>query len=191
MKTITEFTALTLKNAAKAQADLTAAGKTAEEMPQALSEAIKVEGDKLSLLMSALESVGTKLDDLKRVIVSTLNEGEKAPSHAKLKGEHYFTAEYYPPIAKKGAAPQGQHERGGKGRDGKRGDRKGKGRGGRGGRDDRKPRGDRPEGAPKEASERGPRGPRAPRPVTPSNGKKIEIKPKNMTEKSPTEAPKV
>lgn len=157
MKTLTEFAAITIKNAAKTRQELTAAGKTAEELPQAMGEALKLEGDKLNFLMNAIDVVGDKHNDLKRVIVMTLNEGEKAPGKAEQKGEHYYVTEYFPPIAKKGAHPAGKEARGGRDdRRGKRGDKKGKRgeRGGRGG--DGKKAGER-------GGERGPRGPRGPR----------------------------
>ena len=147
MKTITEFTVTTLKNALKTKQELTTAGKTAEELPAAMGEALKLEGDKLTILMSALEAIEKKTNDLKRVVVLTLAEGEKAPKGAEQKGDHYFCIEFFPPMP-------GQ-ERKGRGRDGGRGGRDDKGRGDKrggkrgGGRDGkgRGPgRGDRPGG---------------------------------------------
>lgn len=143
MRTITEFAAITIKNAAKVRQELVGAGKTAEELPAALGEALKLEGDRLNHMIGALETAGEKLDDLKRVLVVALNEGEKAPSGAQQKGEQWFVAEYYAPLHRKGA--EQAQDRGGK-RGDKRGDRRGK-KGGRGGDRDR---GGRP-----------PRGPRA------------------------------
>ncbi|MGZ3686744.1 MAG: hypothetical protein ACXWP5_02335 [Bdellovibrionota bacterium] len=129
MKTITEFAAITLKNAAKSRDELTTAGKTTEELPAALGEALKVEGDKLTHLMNGLELVGTKHGDLKRVVVFTLAEGEKPPAQAQQKGENWYLVEYYPSLEKPRNAGG---PRDGKGRDGKRGGGKG-GKGGRGG----------------------------------------------------------
>ncbi len=136
MRTITEFFNATLKNALQARDALTAAGKTLEEIPAALGESLKLEGDKLKNLMGALDAVGSKWADLKRVIVVGLTEGENAPSQVKQVGEGHFIVEYYAPLVKKGERPgkpdgkgKGRGGRGGKGRgDGKRG-------GGRGGRD--------------------------------------------------------
>ncbi|OFZ22813.1 MAG: hypothetical protein A2X94_11965 [Bdellovibrionales bacterium GWB1_55_8] len=132
MKTLTEFPAATLKNALKTRDELIASGKTPEELPQALGEALKVEGDRLSHLLNALECVGKKVSDLKRVVVLSLSEGEKAPSGAKQFGEHQYIAEYYPSLNPPKPARSDEHrgDRGGKG---------GKGRGGRGrDRDDKK-----------------------------------------------------
>lgn len=129
MKTITEFAPINLKNAAKTQQELQASGKAPEEMPQALGEALKLEGDRLTFLTNALEATNGKFDDLKRVLVVSLNEGEKAPSGATQKGDHFYIVEYYPPIAKKGA--KGPEMRGpGKGGRDRKGGRRGKGRGG-------------------------------------------------------------
>ena len=161
MKTITEFPALNLKNAAKIRAELTASGKTAEELPAALGEALKLEGDKLTFMVAALDLIGTRHDDLKRVIVSVPREGEKPPTDAKQVGEHFYSVEFHPSLNK--PAPQaregGRDDRRG-GRDGKRG---GRGGGGRGGRDgDRKNAGG--PGGP--GGDRGPRAPQGPRPAS-------------------------
>jgi hypothetical protein len=121
MKTITEFTGSALKNALKARQDLVATGKTPEELPAALGEALKLEGDKLALIASVMDVVEKKMQDLKRVVVFTLQETEKAPSNAQKNGENYFSVEYFPPMP-------GTQKRPGQGKD--RDDR-----GGRGGRD--------------------------------------------------------
>jgi hypothetical protein len=187
MKTITEFAALNLKNAEKTRQELVSAGKTPEELPQALGEALKVEGDKLKHLLEALDALKGKVNDLKRAVVHSIAEGEKAPSHAVVKEGFAYVIEYYPPLAKKEdrhARGKGEGRHGGRGgRDGKKGGRGGKpGRGpGRGGEGQtqtqthtRGPRGPRPEGAPGEGGgdrrpggrgRRGPGGPgRGPRP---------------------------
>jgi hypothetical protein len=144
MKTLTEVPGPNLKNAAKVKQDLATAGK----MPQALGEALKLEGDKLNYLLTAVEVVGEKQTDLKRVMVYALNEGEKAPHGALQKGEHYYLVEYFPslnPPKAKGRGDQNE-DRGGKrgGRGGKGGDRdKKRGRGPRQGRGE--PRGEKKE----------------------------------------------
>lgn len=147
MKTLTEFATPTLKNAHEKRQELIAAGKTPEELPAALGEVLKLEGDKLTFILAALEAVGEKTHDLKRVVVSSLAEGEKAPSSAKLIGEKYYTVEYYPPIHKPGQQkPQAElHGKGRGGRDGKKGGK----------------RGDRKGGDRKGAGDRGPRGPQS------------------------------
>lgn len=131
MKTLTEFAGATLKNTLKTKQDLLASGKTAEELPQALSEALKLEGDKLNFTLNAAELVEKRLDDLKRVVVFSIAEGEKAPQGGIQKGEHYFVAEYYPPLNPPKGAKGKDHDRGGRRGDKRGGGRKkdGKGRG--------------------------------------------------------------
>jgi hypothetical protein len=131
MKTLTEFATVTLKAATKTKNELIASGKTAEELPAALGEALKLEGDKLTYLMGALEVMGEKTNDLKRVVVQALNEGEKAPHQGKLIGDKYYTAEFY--VSMRAQAPQEpsrDDKRGGK-RGGKPGDKRGGPGGGR------------------------------------------------------------
>jgi hypothetical protein len=187
MKTITEFHVATLKIAHKTRQELLTAGKTAEELPVALGEALKLEGDKLANMIAALDFVDadtkSKSLDLKRVIVQTPTEKETADAKTglpSLKRENfYFTIEYFPPLpGQEKKQPRGRDDdRGGRGRDGKRGDRKGKGKGGpRGDRDGGRPgRGaprdagaPRAEGAPAGENRRPPRAPRDPNaPQTP------------------------
>lgn len=149
---------------AEAAAETPVAPEAAAEAPApsaeeaaaaAVGEALKMEGDKLKHFMAALNLVRAKPHGVKRVVVMTIAETEKAPSGSKKDGEHFYLAEYYPQPA--GQQPRGKgrgdrdDKRGG-GRDGKR---KGRGGGGRGGDRDRggdRPRGPRPEGAPFQAS---------------------------------------
>jgi hypothetical protein len=154
-KTLTEFAAPTLKNAAQTKADLLAAGKTAEELPAALGEALKVEGDKLTYLLNALEAAGERTNDLKRVLVCNLAEGESAPSGFKKIGEQYYGVEQYTLLRQ--PKPDAAEERGGRGgrRDGKRGDKKGGDRG-----DNRGPRGPRRDDANQGGASASPRAPR-------------------------------
>ena len=158
MKTITEFAALTLKNADKTRQELAAAGKTAEEIPAAMGEALKLEGDKLKNLLAAMEFVGAKIQDLKRVLVFSIHEGEKAPPKSEQKEGVYFLAEYYPPLN----PPRGKGKRFGKPGEGKghggKDDKRGKKRGrGRGPKPSRGPRAPRPEiqAAPVDPSKKG------------------------------------
>jgi hypothetical protein len=159
MKTITEFQVTTLKNAAKTKQEVVAEGKTPEELTAALGEALKLEGDKLTFILNALELVQSKDRDLKRVVVFTLAEPEVAPKGAIQKGEHYYSVDYFPPLPGQERSRAPQDRDGGK-RDGKRGDRKGKGgpRGAAregGGRDSGRPPGSPPRDA------RAPHAPRA------------------------------
>lgn len=126
-KTITEFDSFRLKNALNTKKELAAAGKTPEEIPAALGEALKLEGDKLKWFLAALELAEARIDNLKRVVVYAAEEGKSAPSGAVQKEDKYFLAEFF-------YTPQPKRESRG-GRDGdKRGGKGGKGRGGKGGR---------------------------------------------------------
>ncbi|MEK6705108.1 MAG: hypothetical protein AABZ06_04920 [Bdellovibrionota bacterium] len=98
MKTITEFGSITLKEVAKKKNELTTSGKTPEEISQEISTVFKLDGNKLKLIMNSLDVIGTKLNDLKRVVVLSLSENEKPPTGAVPKEEYYFRAEYYPPL---------------------------------------------------------------------------------------------
>lgn len=153
MKTLTEFPIFSLKNASKVRQDLVAGGKTPEELPAALGEQLKLEGDKLQWMSHCLEIVGEKMDQLKRVVVMSLAEGEKPPTGAIQKGEHYFLVEFYAPPAPKGGQDTGRGGPGGKGRDGRRGGGRGgpggKDRGGRGNREGGGKPGGQPPSAPR------------------------------------------
>jgi hypothetical protein len=178
MKTLTEFSAFTLRQALTLQtslassiqgektADLSAtltnqmkeAGKTDEEiqaaLPEALAQAVKeagaaafaeavaktfkIEGDKLPLFLAALEGARSKpreLENLKRIVVYRLDEGEKPSGKVQLKEGHGFLSEYFPPLHKGGKGkPQpergAREERGARGaREGRGEKRRGKGRG--------------------------------------------------------------
>jgi hypothetical protein len=149
MKTITEFPSMNLKNAVKLKQELMAGGKTAEELAPALGESLKLEGDRLNWMMAAVELVEKKLEDIKRVVVYSLAEGEKPSGHVVQKGEHCYLVEYYTSMNKKPVSDRDQAPVGRGGRDGKRGKR--------GERNDRAGGNDRPQN---------PRGPQAgPRPV--------------------------
>jgi hypothetical protein len=153
MKTLTEFPSMSLKNAAKTRQDLIAGGKTPEELAAAMGEALKIEGDKLNFLLTALETIGTKLVDLKRVVVYAVAEGEKAPEGTLHKGEHAYLVEYYPSVNAKNpkmdakAGHDDKHK--GKGRGGKGGPGQGQGRGGKRDEGRGRPPGDRPSPGPK------------------------------------------
>jgi hypothetical protein len=145
-KTLTEFDGFRIRNAATTKAELVKAGKTAEELSAAMGEALKLDGDKLTLLLAALDVAEGRQASLKRVVVYAPEEGKPAPSGAIEKDGKYFLAEFF-------YVPQAQPKRHGRGDE--RGERKGKGRGKRGrggdrGRDERRGRGPRPTGAPGE-----------------------------------------
>ena len=132
MKTLTEFDGFSLKNAHAKKQELVGAGKTAEELPQALGEALKVEGDRLTYLLSALELIEGKPEGIKRVVVYAVEEGKPAPKGTVQKGEKHFLAEYFFVPQAKRPDREGRHGRGGRDGGGK-GKKRGRGRGGRGG----------------------------------------------------------
>jgi len=205
MKTLTEFAPIVLKNAAKTKAELVTAGKTPEELPAAMGEALKIEGDKLTHLLNLLDIVGDRMDDLKRgLALAKSKDDEKVSDSIKTVGEHFYSIEYFPPVPKKlanGRIDHGRGERGGRGgRDDKRGgkggrDKKGRGGGGRRdgrpGRDGERSAGGAPGGDGNKEGRggfRGPRKPRAPRPPVDPNHKMTVVLPKKKTEGAPAAA---
>jgi hypothetical protein len=120
MKNITEFATHTLTKGASTKAALAAEGKTPEEIQASLGEAFKFEGDKLKHFIAALDVAAQNTQNLRRVLVVTLAEGEKVPARAAQVEEHYYVPELLVTAAPKPAADH----KGGKG---------GKGRGGKGG----------------------------------------------------------
>lgn len=169
MKTLTEFSSSVIKAAIKAKQDLVTAGKTIEEIPAALGESLKLEGEKLTFVIGAIELVERKLEDLKRVVVMKLNEGEKAPGGVVQKGEHCFSAEYYPPLNPPKAAHGKDHRHDGKGSKDRKGGRNGRDKGRRpnkgadGGA--RNPRGPRVSGEVQAGADNGPANPSGERPA--------------------------
>lgn len=137
MKTITEFSGLQfLKNAYQKLKEIQAAGKTPEELLTAMGETLQIEGEKLTHVMNALEAVHNKVDNLKRVIVFSLAEGEKAPPGSFQKEAFHYVSEFFPSL--KSDRKPGREDRNFS-KDGKRG-----GKGGKGGKDNR--RGDKNKG---------------------------------------------
>lgn len=95
MKSVTEFWNHTLDKGLKLKTELAAAGKTPEEIQQALGEAMKYEGEKLQQFVHALEVASQNTEGLSRVLVVTLAEGESAPPKAVKLGEtHHFVPEF-------------------------------------------------------------------------------------------------
>lgn len=136
MKTLTEFGTLVVKNGLEKLAELTAAGKTPEEMDAALTEQFKYEGEKLAFFKHALDVSAKRQKDLKRVVVMKPSEGEKDPSTGEKRGDHYYVIEFYHTQQAAPAQDPRDARGGGRGgRDGKRGGGRGGDRGGdRGGR---------------------------------------------------------
>jgi len=162
MKTFTEFTAFWLRDAhsksKEIHSSLGTEGKTAEELAAAhqeslntyLTEKYKLEGDRLGLFTQAVTLVSAKpkeLENLKRVVVYSVAEGEKVPSQVRVEGSFGMIAEYLPPV--RGNKPQDRRQAGGKpGKGDKKGKKKGRGR-------------RRPDGAPERRGANTPKGDRA------------------------------
>ncbi len=159
MKTMTEFAGFNLRDAQRRSKEIQTGLSTppeagtearpAEELATAhrealsayLTEKFKLEGEKLELFFQALELVSAKpreLDNLKRVVIYTVTEGEKVPSQVRVHGSHGMAAEYLPPA------------RGAKSEDRRAAGSKHAKKGGRGGRGKRNPdlKGKRPDGGP-------------------------------------------
>jgi hypothetical protein len=94
MKSVTEFPVFKLVQVIKTKADLVAAGKTPEEVQQAVGEAYKMEGDKLKHFINAADVASQNMDKLFRVLVVTLAEGETIPAKAAKMEEHYYVPEF-------------------------------------------------------------------------------------------------
>jgi hypothetical protein len=194
MKTFTEFSGFQLREASAKSKELQAGlaptsapaegGQTStpEELATAhrealaayLTEKFKLEGDRLSLFVEALEVTHSKpreLQNLKRVVVYAVAEGEKTPSQVHVRGGHGFAAEYLAPVRGPNDRRQsGKHA--GKGGKGGKGDRKKRGRGRRQGQGQNqrrdatgRPAGSPPSGGPAKptAKPQERRGPNAPR----------------------------
>jgi hypothetical protein len=122
MKAVTEFPSFTLTKAVSAKASLAAEGKSPEEIQTSLGETFKFEGDKLKHFVNAIEVAGQNPNNLRRVLVVSLNEGENVPSKATKVEEHYYIPEFLVTAsAPKADAHSGRGGRGGG---------KGKGKGG-------------------------------------------------------------
>lgn len=124
MKSITEFPSFTLSKGLQTRATLSSEGKSPEEIQTSLGESFKFEGDKLKYFMNALDVADQNKENLKRVLVLTLNEGENAPPKAIKVEETHYLPEFL--TTQKAAPASGKNEGRGGGR--------GKGRGGGGGR---------------------------------------------------------
>lgn len=116
MKSVTEFPNFTLNKALQAKAGLAAENKTPEEIQQSLGETFKFEGDKLKHFISALDVAGQNTENLKRVVVVSLNEGENAPHKATKVDDFHYVPEFY--VVAKPNAPQNAGAKGGRPRRG-------------------------------------------------------------------------
>ena len=117
MKAVTEFASITLTKGLTAQAALVAEGKSPEEIQQSLGASFKFEGDKLNYFMTALDVASKNSENLKRVIVARLNEGEAAPAKStKIEDLCYIPESLIfassKPAGEKQAGKGGRHGRG-------------------------------------------------------------------------------
>lgn len=113
MKSVTEFPTFTLNKALQAKAALAAENKTPEEIQQSLGETFKYEGDKLKYFINALDVAGQNTENLKRVVVVSLNEGESAPQKALKVDELHYVPEFYVTASANASAGKGRPRRGG------------------------------------------------------------------------------
>ncbi|MBU6375332.1 MAG: hypothetical protein KGQ59_05010 [Bdellovibrionales bacterium] len=137
MKTLTEFSAFNLRDAHRKAQEIKTSIQTEESQKEALSaylaERFKLDGDKIGLFLASLDLALSKpqeLENLKRIIVYSLAEGEKTPSNVVQRDSHAYSAEYLPSLRPKQhdrRAAGSKHAKGkGKGRGKRRGDLKGK-----------------------------------------------------------------
>ena len=155
MKTITEFSGFTLREAIQKSKDIRDAlgteGRSAEELSTAhqetlqsfLTEKFKLEGERLAHFLRAMEVAQAKprdLENLKRVVVLGISEGEKIPGTIQVRDSFGFNSEYLASL--KPARPQDRRSAGSKHDKGKAKGKKGRGR--------RRPdlKGKRPDGGP-------------------------------------------
>jgi len=94
MKSITEFALHTLHKGLAEKTALTTEGKPPEEIAATLGTSFKYEGDKLKHFVAALDVAGANLENLSRVLVVSLNEGETAPAKAVKVEEHHYVPEF-------------------------------------------------------------------------------------------------
>ena len=94
MKAVTEFPSFTLNRAVQAKITLSAEGKTPEEIQASLGETFKFEGDKLKYFVNAVDVASNHKENLKRVVVLSLNEGENAPAKAVQVEEMHYVPEF-------------------------------------------------------------------------------------------------
>jgi hypothetical protein len=118
MKTVTEFSGSTLKQAAAAKAKLVGEGVAAEQLPERLGAELSIVGDRLARLLEALEAAG---DQVERVRLMRVFAGTDEPKGAKKIGEFHYLIDLQPSMA-----PAGRDRRGG-GRDRGRGGGPGRG----------------------------------------------------------------
>jgi hypothetical protein len=152
MKTITEFSGYTLKDAIAKKSALLAEGKTEEEAQAAINEQLKLlDETKVGFYKNAVDMSKSRIDQVKRVVIAVkATETEKVPEAFSERDGNFYLVEFFPQA---GAMSRGRsddrfdrNDRGGRGgrgggRDGGRGNDRGAPRGDR---SERAPRADRP-----------------------------------------------
>ena len=120
MRSVTEFPAHKLNLGFAKRAELTAAGKTPEEIQTEMGTAFKMEGDKLKFFLAAIDVAQENQDKLARIIVGQLAEGEATPPKGKQIEEHMYIPDFV-----KGPGTVNTAAEVIRGGGGKRGDKKG------------------------------------------------------------------
>ncbi|MBS1958004.1 MAG: hypothetical protein JST80_00895 [Bdellovibrionales bacterium] len=132
MKTITEFSGFTLKEAVSKKAALLTEGKTEEEAQAAINEILKLDEAKAPFYKNAVDMTGSRIDRVKRVVVALKgSETEKVPDAFMEREGHFYLVEFFPQAQEKGARKEesaSYHDDFARGRTGG-----GRGRGGPGG----------------------------------------------------------
>lgn len=119
MKSITEFPSFVLSKGLAAKTALAAEGKSPEEMQASLGTAFKLEGEKLTHFIAAMDVAAKNTQDLRRVLVIGLAEGENVPAAAVKIEEHYYLPEFL--LVAKPKAAEGDRKGGRKGGPGGKG----------------------------------------------------------------------
>ena len=94
MKSVTEFFAHKLNKGITAKAALKAEGKTPEEIEQSIGESFKLEGEKLKFFFKSMDVAADNSENLGRILVFKIDEGESAPPKAVLLEEHCYIPEF-------------------------------------------------------------------------------------------------
>lgn len=115
MKSVTEFPQFKLEQGLKAKNDLSTAGKTNEEIATSLGETFKYEGDKLKHFIAAIDVASQNAENLARVLVVSLNEGESVPPKAVQVETFHYVPEFKMAPKAISTAPAKEDAKGGRG----------------------------------------------------------------------------
>lgn len=95
MKAVTEFPNVTLTKAVSTHAALVAEGKSPEDIETSIGSTFKIEGDRLKHFLVAIDVASKNTENLKRVLVVTLAEGESIPQKAQMVELTAYVPEFY------------------------------------------------------------------------------------------------